>query len=166
MAAGMGVARGLDCAGNGDLLPILCASVPARVASVFGERCSDSCAARSPARARTLSHCRNPLLHCGRAESCGAATDSGLCCGCVIWREIRAGMDVDAAPRPAHSQQRTADAGDRTQPGMDGRRSDSGDSVHRRTGTRREVSFGLGKLTLVLVGAAILVAITKLAKLV
>src|ERR1700686_1165656 len=33
-------------------------------------------------------------------------------------------------------------------PEMDGRRCDSGDSVHRRTGARPEVSFGLGVMTL------------------
>jgi hypothetical protein len=31
---------------------------------------------------------------------------------------------------------------------MDGRCCDSGNSIHRRTGTRREVAFGLGSMTL------------------
>jgi hypothetical protein len=51
---------------------------------------------------------------------------------------------IAGALNPVHSQQRTADAGDQTQPGVDGRCCDSRSSIHRRTGTRREVAFGLG----------------------
>src|SRR5260370_41232035 len=80
-------------------------------------------------------------LRCGRAESGGAAVDSDLRCSCVIWRQLRAGMDVEPAPWPAHPQQRIPDARNRTQPGMDHRCRGPGDRVHRGTGTRREVSF-------------------------
>src|SRR5260370_26420802 len=48
-------------------------------------------------------------LRCGRAESGGAAVDSDLRCSCVIWRQLRAGMDVEPAPWPAHPQQRIPD---------------------------------------------------------
>jgi hypothetical protein len=52
-----------------------------------------------------LSHCRGPRLRCGRAESGGAAVDSDLRCSCVIWWQLRAGMDVEPAPWPALPQQ-------------------------------------------------------------
>jgi hypothetical protein len=93
-----------------------------------------------------LSHCRGPRLRCGRAESGGAAVDSDLRCSCVIWWQLRAGMDVEPALWPAHPQQRIPDARNRTQPGMDHRRGGPGDRIHHGTGTRREVSFALASL--------------------
>src|ERR1700674_3572303 len=148
MAAGVGVARRLGCAGSGCLFFIVCASVLARVASVPGERCKETCAARAPAHARALSHFRNPRLRGGRAKPGGAAVDSDLRRGGVIWWALRSGMDVEPALWPAYPQQRIADARDRTQRRMGGGRCCSSDRVHRRTGTRREVSFGLSAQTM------------------
>lgn len=92
---------------------------------------------RAPTHARALSHFRNPLLCCGRAKPGGTPVDSDLRRRVVVWWPLRSGMDVEPALWPALRQQRIADARDRTKPGMDGRRGDSADSVHRRTRTRR-----------------------------
>src|SRR5450631_851734 len=94
MAAAVGVARRAGCSGNGYLFPTVCACVLARVASVLGEGCGAPCAACATAHARALSHSRRPLLCCGRAQSGGAALDSDLGGGRVIWWAFRAGMDV------------------------------------------------------------------------
>ena len=132
---------GLAALGIVDLFLFVCASVLARIASVLREGCENPCAARASAHGHALSHCRGPRLRRRRAESGGAAVDSDLRRSCVIWWQLRAGMDVEPAPWPAHPQQRIPDARNRTQPGMDHCRSRSGDRVHRGTGTGREVSF-------------------------
>ncbi len=73
-----------------------------------------------------------PLLILVSAAAASFGGKSGLA---WMWTLLRG---------PRIPRQRTADAGDRTQPGMDRRRCDSGDSVYRRTGPRPEVPFGLG----------------------
>jgi hypothetical protein len=98
-------------------------------------------AAGSPVHARALSHWRDPLLRCRRAKSGRAAVDSDLRRGCVIRWQLRAGLDVDPALRLPHPQQRIPDAQNRTQSGMDHRRSRPRDRVHHGTGARRKVSF-------------------------
>src|SRR5271166_5541664 len=143
MAAGVGVARRPGCARDRYVFLLVCASVLARTASVFGEGRADPCAARTPSHARAFSHCRDPRLRCGRAQSGGTAVDSNLRCGWVIWWELWAGMDVEPALWPAHPQLRIPDARNRTQPRMDHRRSGPSNRVHHGTGTRREVSFTL-----------------------
>lgn len=77
-----------------------------------------------------------------RAQSGEAALDSGVSSGCILGWTFRTGMDVDLAPWSAHPQQRIPDARNRTQPRMGGRRSRSGDRLHRGTGTWSEVYFG------------------------
>src|SRR5712691_12274936 len=144
MAARLGMARGPGCAGGRYLFLCVRASVVARIASIPRKRCEAPCATCAPTDGHAVSHRRSPRLRCGRPESGGAAVDSDFSCRCVLWWQLRAGMDVEPAPRSANPQQRIPDARNRTQPGMDHRRRGPGDSLHRWTGTRRHVSFALG----------------------
>jgi hypothetical protein len=68
----------------------------------WGERCEEPCAARPTAHTRALSHWRGPLLRCERTKSSGAAVDSDLRRGRIIWWAFRAGMDVEPALWPPH----------------------------------------------------------------
>src|SRR5882672_2233394 len=131
MAASLGVATGPGRAGGGYLFHFVCAFVLARTASVFREGCKDPRSARATAHARALFHHRDPLLRCGRTESGGAAVDSDLRRGCIIWWALWIGMDVEPAPWSAHPQHSIANAGNQTLLGMADRGSGPGNSVHR-----------------------------------
>src|ERR1700685_937726 len=110
MAASLGVARGSGVARDGYLFLCVCASLVARTASVLREGREDPCAACAPTHGHTLSYCRGPRLRCGRVESGGPAVDSDLRCRCIIWWQLRIGMDVEPARWPAHPQQPISDA--------------------------------------------------------
>src|ERR1700722_1706688 len=142
MAASVGVARRPGCAGHGNLFLFGCASFAARVASVLGDRLEDPSTPRATTHTRTLSRRWDSLLRGGDAESGGAAVDSGLGGGGVIWRALRARLDVEFASWTAHPEQQIADARNRTQLGMDDCGSCAGHSIHRRTGAGRKVSCG------------------------
>src|SRR5271165_4466860 len=100
MAAPVGLARRIGSAGIGYLFPTLRASVPARVASVPGQRCRDARAACATAHGCAIYHGWHPFLRSGRAQSGGAALNSALGGGVVIWRPLRVGLDVDPASQP------------------------------------------------------------------
>ena len=94
MAASLGVAHGLGGDGDRYLFFVFVPLSLRELRPFLGKDARMSCAARAAAHDHTLSHCRSPRLHCGRAESGGPAVDSDLGWQLFIWWQLRDGMDV------------------------------------------------------------------------